>query len=129
MSHAVNIKTQFKNISNLLEQFKKAGWSIHQNTKCHTYYSDPRRDEVHKYVARNPKNGGYDVGIDVDNEGNAFFVCDFFDASIEQQLGPNLKNIKQGYAIDELKQFMTEEELSYQITELPSGELVVVAEK
>ena len=129
MSHAVNIKTQFKHIENLLKQFTKAGWKIEQNTKCNTYYSDPRKEEIHKYVAKNPTSGGYDVGVDVDNEGNAFFVCDFFDPSIEKQLGPNLKDIKQGYSVDELKRFMCEEDMSYQINELPTGELVVIAEK
>jgi len=128
MSHAVNIKTQFKNIENLLNQFKKAGWQIVQSAKCNTYPTDPRREEVHKYVAKNPKNGGYDVGINVDDEGNAFFVCDFFDRSIQQQLGDNLKNIKQGYSVDELKKFLHEEDLSYSISELPTGELVVTAE-
>jgi len=128
MSHAVNIKTQFKNISNLLNQFKKAGWGIVENTVCHTYYSDPRKNEVHKYVAKNPSSGGFDVGIDIDSEGNAFFVCDFYDRSIERQLGDNLKNIKQGYALDELKKFMHEEDLSYSINELPTGELIITAE-
>lgn len=128
MSHAVNIKTQFKNIENLLSQFQKAGWQIVQSAKCNTYPGDPRREEVHQYVAKNPRSGGYDVGINIDSEGNAFFVCDFFDGSIERQLGDNLKNIKQGYSVDELKKFMIQEDLSYQIHELPTGELVVTAE-
>jgi hypothetical protein len=128
MSHAVNIKTQFKNISSLLNQFTKAGWKIEENTVCNTYHSDPRRQELHRYVAKNPVNGGFDVGIDVDNEGNAFFVCDFYDRSIEQQLGDKLKNIKQGYSMDELKKFLHEEDMSYRVEELATGELVVIAE-
>lgn len=103
MSHSVNIKTQFKNIRNLLSQFEKAGWAIENDTKCRTYPSDPRKEEIHKYVAKNPLAHGYDIGVDVDNEGNAYFVCDFFDSSIQKQLGENLKNIKQGYALGELK--------------------------
>jgi hypothetical protein len=127
MSHAVNIKTQIKNIDNLLDQFKKAGWQIVNFEKCRTYPGDPRREETHQYVAKNPVSSGYDVGINIDEEGSAFFVCDFFDPSIERQLGSKLKTIKQGYAVDELKKFMTEESLSYDINELPSGELVVTA--
>lgn len=129
MSHSVNIKTQFKNVASLLEQFKAQGWRIVTDSKCRTYYSDPRKDEVHKYVAQNPIATGYDIGVNVDNEGNATFVCDFYDTSIEQQLGQNLKKIKQGYAVAELKSFLQEEDMEYQINELPTGELVVIAEK
>jgi hypothetical protein len=129
MSHSVNIKTQFKNIQNLLNQFKKLGWTIATDSKCHTYYSDPRREEVHPYVAKNPSQGGYDVGIGVDNDGNAYFICDFYDRSIERQLGANLKSIKQGYALDEIKKSLQEEDMHYEVSELPSGELVLIAEK
>jgi hypothetical protein len=128
MSHAVNITTQFKSIENLLKQFKSLGWQIEHDQKIKTYPSDPRREEVHKYVAKNPK-GGYDVGIDVDNEGNAYFVCDFFDSSIQDQLGKNLQKIKQGYALSEIKKRLREEDMEYTVSTLPSGEMVVIAEK
>lgn len=129
MSHSVNIKTCFRNIDNLLEQFSSRGWKIERDTKCRTYPSDPRRNEVHKYVARNPREEGYDVGIGVDESGDAFFVCDFYDRSIEEQLGKDLKNVKQGYSLAEIKKFMYEEDLDYQVKELNTGELVVIAEK
>lgn len=128
MSHSVNIKTEFKNISNLLNQFEKKGWVIVMNQKCNTYPSDPRRDEVHKYVAKNPTPRGYDIGIQVSDEGHATFVCDFFDPSIEKQLGKELVDIRQGYALDELHEFMQNENLGYQVTKLESGELVITAE-
>jgi hypothetical protein len=80
-------------------------------------------------VAKNPKPNGYDIGVDLDSEGNAYFVCDFFDHSIQQQLGENLKNIKQGYALSELKKFLREEDMEYKVETLPTGELVVIAEK
>jgi len=129
MSHKVNIKTSFKNIERLLEQFVLLGWQIEHNVKARTYPSDPRREEIHRYVAKNPKASGYDVGIDIEADGSACFVCDFFDPSIEQQLGEKLKKIKQGYSLAELKKFMQEEDLSYSVNELPTGELVVIAEK
>lgn len=129
MSHSVNIKTQFKSINRLLEQFYKAGWSIEQNTKCRTYPSDPRKNEIHQYVAKNPEAHGYDIGVNIDSEGNAYFVCDFFDASIQRQLGENLKNIKQGYALSELKKFFREEDMEYKVETLATGEMVVIAEK
>jgi transposase len=129
MSHSVNIKTQFKNINNLLSQFETLGWKITQNSKCRTYYSDPSKELVHQYVAVNPSSSGFDVGINVDDTGHAVFVCDFYDRSIETQLGVNLKKIKQNYALTELKKFMYEEDLSYKVEELDTGELVVIAEK
>jgi hypothetical protein len=128
MSHSVDIKTQFKSLTNLLSQFETLGWKVVQNEKCRTYPSDPRRDEVHQYVAKNPGNG-YDVGVNVASDGTATFVCDFFDHTIEKQLGKNLQKIKQGYALSELKKFMYEEDLDYKVQELSTGELVVIAEK
>ena len=128
MSHSVDIKTQFKNLNNLLSQFEKAGWTIVTGAKLNTYPSDPRREEIHQYVAKNPQAGGYDVGVNVDAEGNTYFVCDFFGGSIERSLGENMKNVKQGYALDELRRFMEDEELNYKVDTLPTGELVVTAE-
>lgn len=129
MSHSVNIKTQFKNITNLLEQFTLAGWRLDRNTKCVTYPSDPRREEFHTYVAKNPRSSGYDIGIDIDSEGCAYFVCDFFDPSIEQQLGKNLQKIKQGYTLSEIERQLQEDNFEYSIEELATGETVVTAYK
>jgi hypothetical protein len=129
MSHSVNIKTQFRNINTLLTQFEKLGWRIATSQKCNTYPSDPRRDEIHQYVAVNPEKGGYDVGINLDAEGNACFVCDFYGGSIERTLGKQMTKVKQGYALDEIKKFMHEEDLEYKVNELPTGELVITAEK
>jgi hypothetical protein len=128
MSLSVNIVTQFKNLENLLGQFTQKGWTILENTKCHTYPYDPRKDEIHPYVAKNPENGGYDVGIHLDNDGNAFFVCDFYGGSIERSLGQGMCDIKQGYALDELKKFILEENMDYTVERLESGELVVTAQ-
>jgi hypothetical protein len=129
MSHSVNIKTQFKNIRNLVEQFESLGWVVSHNTKCVTYPTDPRRDELHAYVAKNPRANGYDVGIDIDEEGNAYFVCDFFDSSIEQQLGKNLQKIKQGYTLSEIERQLQEDNFEYSVEELATGETVVTAYK
>jgi len=129
MSHSVNITTQFKNVRNLLDQFRLLGWAIEENNKCRTYPSDPRREEVHRYVAKNPHTNGYDIGINLDDKHNAYFVCDFFDPSIEKQLGKNLQKVKQGYSLAEIKKRLREEDMEYKINELPTGELIVIAEK
>lgn len=129
MSHSVNIKTQFKNITGLLHQFTNAGWQIAYKTKCNTYPSDPRKDEVHEYVAKNPHPGGYDIGIDIDAEGHAYFVCDFFDGSIERQLGQGLQKIKQGYTLTEIESQLQYDNFDYNIETLPTGEMVVTAHK
>ena len=124
MSHCVNLTTQFKDIETLKDVFKSFGWNIVENEKCQTYPTDPRRAEIHRYVAKNPVQGkSYDVGINVDSNGNAYFVCDFFDSSIASQLGNNLQKIKQGYAVQKLKQACLHDDLDYKISELPSGEL------
>jgi predicted transcriptional regulator len=126
MSHSVNIKTQIKQVHTLLGVFDALGWNIKENEKCRTYYSDPSKDTVHRYVAVNPKEQGYDIGIDVNEQGEAYFTCDFFDRSIESQLGKNLQKVKQNYSLAQIKQFMLEEGLDYTVSELENGQLKVV---
>lgn len=129
MSHSVNVLTQFKEINLLQSVFESFDWKIKTNSKCRTYPTDPSKDVVHQYVAVNPLSHGYDVGIDVDADGNAVFTCDFFDRSIEEKLGKNLKNIKQGYSLSKLKKFMAEEDLDYKVETLNTGELKIIATK
>jgi hypothetical protein len=129
MSHSVNVLTQFKDISLLQSVFESFDWKIKTEDKCRTYPTDPSKDVVHQYVAVNPLSHGYDVGIDVDSDGNAVFTCDFFDKSIEEKLGKNLKNIKQGYSLSKLKKFMSEEDLDYKVETLNTGELKIIATK
>jgi hypothetical protein len=129
MSHSVNIKTQFKDTKLLEAAFESRGWKIVTNQVCRTYPSDPSRGKVHQFVAVNPQANGYDVGIDVGEDGNAFFTCDFFDSSIERQLGKQIKDIKQGYSLAKLKKFMSEEDLNYEVTTLATGQLKVIATK
>jgi hypothetical protein len=84
---------------------------------------------VHDYVAVNPNFAGYDVGIDLDENANAAFTCDFYDRSIERTLGKNLQHVKQGYSLDKLKTYMHEEDLDYSIETLPTGQLKIIATK
>lgn len=129
MSHSVNVLTQFKDIKLLQSVFESFDWKIQTDAKCRTYPTDPSKDVVHQYIAVNPLSHGYDVGIDVDSDGNAVFTCDFFDRSIEEKLGRNLKNIKQGYSLSKLKRFMSEEDLDYKVETLNTGELKIIATK
>jgi len=127
MSHSVNIKTQFKKVDIVLDVFNRLGWAIKEKEKCRTYYSDPSRNDIHDYVAINPTDKGFDVGIDLNEQNEAFFTCDFFDTSIERQLGKNLQKVKQNYSLAQIKQFMREEGMDFSVSELATGELKIEA--
>ena len=129
MSHSVNIKTKFKNIDLLLEQFKLKGWRIVENQCRNTYPSDPTGKTPNKYVAKNPQPRGYDVGIDVDDEGNATFVYDPYDRGVEQQLGNRLRDIKQNYTLSIVNKALEYEDLRYNVERLPNGELIITADE
>lgn len=126
MSQSVAILTKFKNVELLLEVFRSNRWQIQENCKSRTYPTDSHRDDIHRYVAVNP-TGKFDIGINADQEGNYSFTCDFYDHSIESQLGKNLSMVKQGYAFGELRTFMAEEDMTYKIERLNSGEMKITA--
>lgn len=110
----------------LIRVFNELGWEIKHNGKCRTYATDPSKDVVHRHVAVNPLPTGYDVGIDINEQDTAYFTCDFFDSSIERQLGKKLQKVKQNYSLAQIKQFMLEEGLDYSVTELTAGQLKIV---
>jgi len=126
MSHAVAVKTQFKNIEVLKKAFAESGWTkFAVNSKARMYSSDVAGTLTYDLVAINPA-GKFDIGVNME-DGCASFKYDPWDASIERQLGNGLSKVKQGYTKLELKKFLREQEMSCEIQELPNGKLKVIA--
>jgi len=80
--------------------FERLGWYIEENKACKTYPGDPDREKVYEYVARNPKKGtyDYDIGIQTDASEEIGIFGDFYQGSLESQLGKNLCKLKQAYS-------------------------------
>lgn len=128
MSHAVKIKTQFTSIEVMKKAFARSGWTqFLENSKARMYAYDTAGSKTYDYVAVNP-TGKFDIGLNFD-DGTLSFIYDTYDSSLERQLGKNLKNVKQHYALHELKKFTEEEDLDCSVTELPNGMLKIVATK
>jgi hypothetical protein len=97
MSHSVPIRTEFRNLGALKKAFENLGWSIAENSKLNTYYSDPAREKVFKLLARNTFANGYDVGIVVGDDG-IILECDFFrPGRIIESLGTEFSELKKKY--------------------------------
>lgn len=97
MSHSVPIKTEFRNLGALKRAFENLGWSIVENSKLNTYYSDPARNKIFKLVAKNVFTNGYDVGIVTDEE-TITLECDFFKpGKITESLGNDFSELKKKY--------------------------------
>lgn len=98
MSHAVEITTTFYNWDALKTAFKNLGWGIKENSKINTYPSDPKRNDIHPFVATNPNHGGYDIGLRLAPEdGQVKFTWDPYGGSIEKALGKDFVKLKIEY--------------------------------
>lgn len=98
MSHQVDITTQFTDFSLLVKALNKLGWTVIENAKANTYPSDPKRETVHPFVAKNP-NPGYDVGINFNQDG-IVFSYDPYGGSIFRGLGKNFSELKKQYTLE-----------------------------
>lgn len=106
MSHTVKIKTLFKDLNVFKKALEKFGWTVKENEKIRTYPSDSARNTVYKYVAVNPKQDGYDIGVGQKEDGELELFADFHDGSIAAGLGQDLQKLRQEYSkqltIDEM---------------------------
>lgn len=99
MSHAVEIATTFFNFDALKKALGTLGWTLKENDKIRTYPSDPKRHDVHPYVAVHPSSSGYDMGMRIDpTDGQIKFTWDPYGGSIERSLGHDFVKLKVAYA-------------------------------
>jgi hypothetical protein len=127
MSHTVRIETKFNQFDSLKAAFAKLGWTIKENSTARTYASDPARSTKYQYVAVNPKNG-YDLGLKVKQDGEVEVYGDFFDGSIQQQLGQQLCELKKQYGIQVIEDKYLYEGYTVNYENLKNGCLEVVVE-
>lgn len=127
MSHTVQIQTEFKNWEILQKTLEQLGWTIKQNTKLNTYPSDPQRDKIYKYAAINPQRGGYDVGIDFNEETGEVTQLHYdpFGGSIERSLGVKFATLKKEYVINVTKEHYEEVEI---LEQLADGSIILEAD-
>lgn len=126
MSHTVKIKTEFKNWDTLVKTFNQLKWTIQTKAKLlRTYPSDPAKGKLYDYIAVNPDTHGYDVGIEVDAEGNISLHCDFFGGSIARTLGNQMCTLKKEYVINVTKENFEEVEI---LEMLADGSIILEAD-
>lgn len=128
MSHTVKIKTQFKSWEAVKKAFEQFGWTIKENTKIRTYYSDPQKDKIYQYVAFNPKQG-YDLGLAIKQDGEIEVYGDFFDGSIQKSLGSDLCELKKKYSTQVIEDEFLCKGYSVNYETLANGTVEVVVEQ
>jgi len=96
MSHTVKINVVYKDLSALKTAFQSFGWTIKENSKIRSYYG--QEQHTFPYAAINPQKQGYDIGLTPSQDGTIDVKTDFFDRSIETQLGKDLAALTQKYA-------------------------------
>lgn len=121
MSHTVQIQAEIKDIECLKKAFNHFEWVVNEKGRIRTYATDPDREVIYDYVAVNPR-GSFDLGVKRHNDEYKLFG-DFFDTTISQQLGSNVDRLKQRYSFEVISKFTEENELEYEISTLPNGDL------
>ncbi len=86
----------FKSQTSLFKALAELGWTIVTNAKCNTYPYDPKRETIHQYVARNPLQGGYDVGFNITPD-EIVATTDFYGGSVARGLGQDFCKLKTKY--------------------------------
>lgn len=86
----------------LTKAFNKLGWKVELNTKARTWSGNSDRDKVYKWVAKNPAQLGYDLGIVQDAKGNLSVEGDtsMMTNDVWAALGTNFTKLKQQYSIE-----------------------------
>jgi hypothetical protein len=128
MSHTVKIQTQFKQINPLKRAFEHFGWKIVENSKARTYSGDPKQNDKYQFVAVNPDLGTdrvFDVGINVNANGEIDVYGDMWGGSISKSLGSNLDKLRQEYAYRVIEEKYTYEGASVFRTANQDGTMTV----
>lgn len=102
MSHTVRHKIpDMKNPGTLIKAFDKLGWKVELNTKCRTWHSNPDRNKIYKWVAKNPDRNGYDLGVVQDEKGNLTLEGDtsMMGQDVWNALGKDFQKLKQQYSV------------------------------
>jgi hypothetical protein len=100
MSHTVSIEVKFSELTVLKNAFQSMGWNIVENTTMRTYGNSVDASKVYQYVAQNPSKeyNAYDVGIEVNKNGEIKLYTDFYGGSVAKSLGENFSELKKEYA-------------------------------
>lgn len=102
MSHTVkHSMPDMNNPGTLIRAFDKLGWKVELNTKCRTWSYNPDRNKTYKWVAKNPAQHGYDLGIIQDAKGNLTVEGDtsMMGQDVWAALGQDFCKLKQQYSV------------------------------
>lgn len=141
MSHTVKVDVQFRDLPSLLQAFISLGFTIRNGQKRRTYFADPDAQKIYEIVAVNPNpNGvwvqhcrsgnsvqskGYDMGIEVSDDGEISLFTDPYDQSLQAVLGDNYEALKSAYALAEFNHFAMENLGQMEHNVLENGEIQV----
>lgn len=97
MSHTVEVKTKFKQeqVHALKKALEHLNWQWEENTTMKEYSGQGTKK--FRYVGKNPNRQSYDVGFEVDKDGNLTPYTDLWGGSVEATLGKDFSKLKQEY--------------------------------
>ena len=96
MSHTVQIKTAFTDLSCLKKAIKSFGWSLSEQARRRAYNNND--SVVYDLVAVNPHNDNYSYDLGINVKGNKITTHgDFYGGALGSAFGAELCKLKQAY--------------------------------
>ena len=124
MSHTVkHSMPDMKNPGTLVRAFDRLGWKVELDAKCRTWAYNPDRNKTYKWVAKNPAQHGYDLGIVQDAKGNLTIEGDtsMMGNDVWAALGTNFDKLKQQYSALSMIDWVDSHQGTATSTVMPNG--------
>jgi len=99
MSHFTTIKTQIKDITALESACRELQLNVTANSKARGYAGQSRHGD---YVIK--LNGPYDIAVNKQPDNTFALTTDWWDGSVEKEVGPNFGRLLQLYAVHKAAQ-------------------------
>lgn len=109
MSHTVEVKVKFKldQAGALEKAFRNLNWSWLENSTMKEYSG--QGNKKFRFVAKNPSKeyNAYDVGFELDKDGNLTPFTDLYGGNVEGQLGKDFVKLKGEYTYNVIEDHFT----------------------
>ena len=128
MSHTVRHSApDWTSPTALIKAFDALGWKVETNVKCRTWSGNADRNKIYKWVAKNPSQHGYDLGIVQGKDGKLVIEGDtsMMGNDVWSTMGSGFTKLKQEYGVQSVLEWADARNGSAKQERLANGTIVM----